>query len=136
MSNSANSEAGLKSNAAPSIGKRMAWRRVRKIMLIQWRSIVLSILVIVQAAYFGTVYVAMTRLQAENEAGARTMESEQWSTCLVLNGGDKDACLQYAHALGIDENVVVASMFMASVSPAIRRADSEGSLRMLTTVHS
>lgn len=117
VSNEANSEAGQKSNGAPTIGKRLAWRRVRKLMLIQWRSIVLSVLVIVQAAYFGTVYVALTRLQSNNEAEGRTAESEQWSTCLVLNGGNKEACLQYANALGIDESVVVASMFMASVSP-------------------
>lgn len=69
-------------------------------MLIQWRSIVLSILVIVQGAYFGTIYVALTRVQADNQAEGRTAEAELWSTCIVLNGGDKEKCLQYAHALG------------------------------------
>lgn len=112
---SGSTKTGLQSSGTPTIGKRLAWRRVRKVMLMQWRSIVLSILVIVQGAYFGTIYVALTRVQSDNQAEARTASAEQWSTCIVLNGGDKEKCLEYSHALGMDEGVVVASLFMASV---------------------
>ena len=119
---SGNSQTGLNSNAPPSIGKRLAWRRVRKVMLLQWRSVVLSILVIVQGAYFGTIYVALTRVQRENEENSRSDGATQWSTCLVLNGGDKEKCLPYAHALGMDESVIVASLFMASVSQVPARS--------------
>lgn len=84
----------------------------------------LSILVIVQGAYFGTIYVALTRIQAENEAEGRTEDAELWSTCIVLNGGDKEKCLQYAHGLGISESKVMASLFMASVSWGGSRVDA------------
>ncbi|RMX80587.1 hypothetical protein D0869_07438 [Hortaea werneckii] len=41
----------------PSIrlGKRLAWRTVQKVLFLQWRSIVLSILVIIETVFFGAV---------------------------------------------------------------------------------
>lgn len=122
---SGGSGSASRSSGTPSIGKRLAWRRVRKVMLLQWRSIVLSVLVIVQGAYFGTIYVALTRVQADDQAEGRTEEAERWSTCIVLNGGDKEKCLQHSHALGMSESVVVASLFMASVGRSLGTTHSQ-----------
>lgn len=96
-------------------GKRLAWRRVRKVMYLQWRSIVLSVMVAVVIVYFGVVYVALTHRQKQDAMPQHTRRVEAWSTCLVLSSGDKNQCLYLAKALGIEESTVVASMFMASV---------------------
>ena len=98
------------------LGKRLAWRRVHRVMLLQWRSIVLSIMVIVEALYFSTVYVAQQRAAEEDAQPPHTAQIEAWALCLITSGGDKNQCLDKAQALGIPERTVVASLFMASVS--------------------
>ena len=106
--------------AAPSSqfgGKRLAWRRVHKVLIMQWRSIVLSVMVIIECLYFGTVYVAQTRAAEEAAKPQHVPEIEAWSLCLITSGGDRNKCLYLAAPLGIGENTVVASLFIASVSP-------------------
>ena len=82
----------------------------------QWRSIVLSIMVIIECLYFGTVFVAQTRAAEEAAKPQHVPQIEAWSLCLIASGGDKDKCLHLAAPLGIGENTVVASLFIASVS--------------------
>ena len=100
---------------AGDIGKRLAWRRVSKVMLMQWRSIVLSLLVILESVYFGTVYAAQVNSAKEAAKPEHTAQTEAWSLCLILNGGDKNQCLPLAQQLRLEESVVIASLFMASV---------------------
>ncbi|KAI7281749.1 hypothetical protein KC345_g3959 [Hortaea werneckii] len=79
----------------PSIrlGKRLAWRRVQKVLFLQWRSIVLSIFVIIETVFFGAVFLV----------------------CLIVNEGDKDACLPYTRSLGLGERTVIASFYMSAL---------------------
>ena len=103
------------SSPSNSLGKKLAWRRVHKVMQLQWRSILLSIMVITQSIYFGTVYVAQQRAAEEDAKPEHTKEIEAWSLCLITSGGEKEKCLGMAKALGIPETTVVGSLFMASV---------------------
>ncbi|KAK5133434.1 hypothetical protein LTR08_007773 [Meristemomyces frigidus] len=97
------------------LGKGMAWRRVKKVMMLQWRSILLSILVIVETVYFGEVYVAASAAVEADKQSRKSVQVSEWSTCLVLSGGKKDACLKYAKMLGLGEEFVVASLFMSAL---------------------
>lgn len=97
-------------------GKRLAWRRVHKVLLMQWRSIVLSVMVIIECLYFGTVYVAQTKAAEEAATPKHIPEVEAWSFCLITTGGDKNKCLHLAQPLGIGEATIIASLFIASVS--------------------
>ena len=96
--------------------KKLAWQGVHKVLLMQWRSIVLSILIIIECLYFGTVFVAQTRAAREAATPQHVPQIEAWSMCLVTSGGDKNKCLHLARPLGIGEDTVVASLFIASVS--------------------
>ena len=103
----------------PQIGKRLAWKRVRKVMAMQWRSIVLSFFVIAQIVYFGTVYVVQVESERQDQTAKHSDLVEVWSACLVLSGGDKNQCLKLAEPLRLDESKVVASFFMSAVSLSI-----------------
>ena len=109
---------------APSVrlGKRLAWRRVRKVMLLQWRSIVLSLLVIVEIVYFGSVYAAQQKEAKADEQPKHTAQTEAWGLCLIESGGNKKQCLPQAQALSLGENWVIASLFMSAVSAPITTA--------------
>ena len=98
------------------LGKRFAWQRVKKVMILQWRSILLSILVTIEIIYFGTIYVQQTRAQMESDSPQRTAQVQAWSACLIFSGGDKDQCLHLAKPLRLAEDKVIASFFMSAVS--------------------
>ncbi|TKA78813.1 hypothetical protein B0A55_02235 [Friedmanniomyces simplex] len=97
------------------LGKKLAWRRVRKVLSLQWRSIVLSLFVITEIIYFGVVFVAETRAARANNTPAKTAKIEAWAACLVLSGGNKTECLQYASAFGLSEGLVLATFFMSAL---------------------
>lgn len=96
--------------------KRLAWRRVHRVLAMQWRSIVLSLLIIIECVYFGAVYVAQVRVSKDAAQPQHIAQLEKWVLCLVGSVGDKDKCLPLAAPLGIGEEVVVASLFIAAVS--------------------
>jgi hypothetical protein len=73
-------------------------------------------MVIIECLYFGTVYVAQTRAAEEAAKPQHVPQIEAWSLCLITSRGDKNKCLHLAAPLGIGENTVVASLFIASVS--------------------
>ena len=111
--------AALPTTPSSQIGpssKRLAWRRVHRVLLMQWRSIALSVLIIIECLYFGTVYVAQTRAGREAGKPQHVPQIQAWITCLVVSEGDKEKCLHLSAPLGIDENTVVASLFIVSVS--------------------
>ena len=103
------------SHFGPS-SKRLAWRRVHTVLQMQWRSIALSVLIIVECLYFGLVYVAQTRAGKKAGKLQHVPQIQAWITCLVMSGGDKEKCLRLARPLGIEESTVVASLFIVSVS--------------------
>lgn len=96
--------------------KNLAWKRVKKVLSLQWRSILLSCTVIFIAAYSGIVYVVMTRTAQQDANPKQTDRILKWSDCLVYNEGDKDKCLHLAEPLRLGENQVIAALIMASVS--------------------
>lgn len=96
--------------------KNLAWKRVQKVLQLQWRSIVLSITVTVVAAYAGIVYVVMTRTAAQDANPKQAEDILNWSDCLVYNEGDKSQCLGLAKPLRLGPNQVIAALIMASVS--------------------
>jgi hypothetical protein len=73
-------------------------------------------MVIIECLYFGTVYVAQTQAAKEAAKPQHVPQIEAWTLCLISNPDDKDKCLHLAAPLGIGENTVVASLFIASVS--------------------
>lgn len=96
--------------------KNLAWRRVQKVLSLQWRSILLSSTVIFIAAYSGIVYVVMTRTAQQDANPKQTDRILNWSDCLVYHEGDKDKCLHLARPLRLGAGQVVAALTMASVS--------------------
>ncbi|KAK4547525.1 hypothetical protein LTR36_000481 [Oleoguttula mirabilis] len=72
-------------------------------------------MVIVETVYFGTVYIAATKAVQADEMPTKSVQVEQWGACLILSGGKKDECLEYAKVLGLSERLVTASFFMSAL---------------------
>lgn len=99
-----------------ALARRLAWRRVHKVLMLQWRSIVLSLFVIVETIYFGTVYAAQVQSSKEDAKPEHSEEIYKWTVCLITTGGDKEKCLALSEGLSLPESTAVASFFMVSVS--------------------
>lgn len=93
-----------------------AWRRVKHVLGLQWRSIVLSFLIIIDVVYSGIVYVLLTGTEERDAKPDATDAINNWSECLIEYNGDKNQCLSLARPLRLGEGQVVATLFMASVS--------------------
>ena len=96
--------------------RRLAWTRVKKVLLMQWRSMLLSTLVIVMVMYYGTVFVKQTNTSLDAESPAKREGLTNWAICMVLNSGDKSKCDALSKILGLDEDAVIAAWFIAGVS--------------------
>ncbi|KAK0809469.1 hypothetical protein LTR75_005909 [Friedmanniomyces endolithicus] len=99
----------------PYLSKRFAYRRVRSLLLLQWRSIALSLFVITSTIYFGVVFAATTRAAHADSTPSKTAAIEIWAACLVVNNGEKGECLKYARGFVLGEGVVLATFYMSAL---------------------
>lgn len=123
-----NSTSQVSSSGLPSYNSRtgsvktvtagQAYRRIRKVIALQWRGTVIVLIIIVNVVFLSIVFVQMdnTVTAAMQDLG----KAEPWILCLVINGGDKNACLNQVKESGLvtNEATVMAVLILLSVSQA------------------
>lgn len=98
-----------------SSDRKLAWKRVRKVLSLQWRSIVLTTLVIVEVVFFSVVFIHETST-ALRLSSHQTDEIVTWAVCLITHLGRKEECLSITKILGLSEARIIASFMLAAVS--------------------
>lgn len=98
-----------------------AYRRVKKVIALQWRGTVIVLIIMVNVVFLSVVFVQM-----DNSVTAAMHDLEKtgpWLVCLVTSGGDKNACLDQVRRAGLvtDEATVMAVLVLLSVSLPISR---------------
>ena len=96
-----------------TVTARQAYRRVQKAVAIQWRGIVVVIIIIVNVVFLAVVFVSMDN--TVQSVMQNFGKAEPWLSCLVINGGDKNACLSKVHGLTTPEPTVMAVLILMSV---------------------
>ncbi|KAF4634879.1 hypothetical protein G7Y89_g3225 [Cudoniella acicularis] len=97
-----------------TISPRQAYRRVRRVIELQWRGIAIVLLIIADVVFFAVVFVFMDDMEAniiKNPA-----KSLPWIECLALQGGNKNACLKLAEPLVISEATVMSVLLLLSLN--------------------
>ena len=97
------------------IGAKVTWEKVRNVLLSQWRSLAINILVIIEAVYFTAVFLREDLLAASPMTPSRIMTLDLWTLCLIESGGDKTACLGQAEKFTLGPSIVLASVVLVSV---------------------
>ena len=96
-----------------TVTARAAYRRVKKVIALQWRGIVVVLLIIVDVVFFAVIFIKMdntTTAEAEN------VDNElPWLICLIANAGHKDACVPLASGIVLSEAAVMAVLILLSV---------------------
>ncbi|KAK0663540.1 hypothetical protein DIS24_g971 [Lasiodiplodia hormozganensis] len=99
----------------PAERSQKTWWQIRRILLMQWRHIALTVIMAVESLFYIIVFVAQDTRFGEAAANVDRPEARTWSACLLFNNGGKEACLQYAEELAIPRDLVLESLLLGSL---------------------
>jgi len=108
---------GLPSYAPSSratVSPRQAYRRVRRVIELQWKGISIVLLIIADVIFFAVVFVYMD--DTETNMQKEPARAQKWLLCLIGSKGDKNKCLPEASSLVINQATVMAVLVLLSVS--------------------
>ncbi|KAK7752415.1 hypothetical protein SLS62_005568 [Diatrype stigma] len=93
---------------------RQAYRRVRRVIQLQWRGIVIVLIIVADVIFFSIVFVFQDNtVQAVKEDMTLALP---WIKCLMQTHGSKDLCIDYAGTLVVSEPTVIAVLILLAVS--------------------
>jgi hypothetical protein len=95
-----------------TVTARQAYRRVRRVLQLQWRGVALALIIIGNVIFFAVVFINLDR---ETDPNAANMaKATDWLACLAF-GGSKEQCKQYASAMGPNEATLLAVVYLLSL---------------------
>lgn len=102
------------SNSIRTMTPRQAYRRVRRVIQLQWRGIVIVLIIIADVIFFAVIFVFMDN----TVESIRTSPDKAltWAACLIAHGGDKNQCLDKASVLVVNLPTVTAVLVLLAVS--------------------
>lgn len=93
---------------------RAVWRRLKKVLWLQWRGICIVTIILVDVIFFSIVFVNLDRTQST--APSKFEQIKPWLGCLLENQGNKDLCLQYVGDWMVNESTVIAVLLLLGLS--------------------
>jgi hypothetical protein len=95
-----------------TVTARQAYRRVRRVLQLQWRGVALVLIIIGNVIFFAVSFINLDR--DTNPTKANMAKATEWLTCLALGGG-KDYCKKFASELGPNEATLLAVVYLLSL---------------------
>ncbi|KFY76837.1 hypothetical protein V499_03615 [Pseudogymnoascus sp. VKM F-103] len=111
-------------NDVVSLTPRQAYRRIQRIVELQWRGIAVVIIIIIDVMFFAVVSTMHNNQIKAADVSMVTGEpaklgepldpSVDWLLCLVTNKGDKDPCLDKSAKLIMNQAIITAVLVLLS----------------------
>ncbi|KAL4876567.1 hypothetical protein BJY04DRAFT_199662 [Aspergillus karnatakaensis] len=99
--------------SATTMTARQAYRRVRKILKLQWRSNCLVLVILANVLVFAVIFIKTdNQLEVTTDNIAR---AGPWLLCLTLNGGDKTQCLDEAKDVAPGKPTLLALLVLLTL---------------------
>lgn len=108
---------------------RQAYRRVRRVIALQWRGIAIVLIIIADVIFFSVMFVfqdlTVHNVELDGTAAGATDGSDversrngalEWIVCLMEKNGDKNQCLDQAKELVVNEATIIAVLILLAVS--------------------
>lgn len=105
------------SNSVRTMTPRQAYRRVRRVIAMQWRGIAIVLIIIADVIFFSVVFVFQDNVVESVTRDPKVAES--WVLCLIGSSGDKNQCLDEASKFVVHEATVTAVLLLLGVRTAI-----------------
>ena len=96
-----------------SVNARIVCRRVKKVVSLQWRGLAIAVLVVADVIFFSLVFVVL-----DSQTQHALSNSEvflPWLSCIVIEGGDKNKCLDLAAGFVVDDPLLIATLILLAV---------------------
>lgn len=96
---------------------RQAYRRVRRVIALQWKGIAIVLIIICDVIFFSVVFVFLDNTVEDVKHNPEI--GQDWIACLVTavaNGGGKEDCLDEGRKLVVNEGTIFAVLFLLAVS--------------------
>jgi len=112
------SSAGLPSytDSVQTRSARAVYRRVRKVLWLQWRSIAIVLFILVDVIFFSISFIWLNAITLH--AIKDTKDLRPYVLCLLRNPTDPAPCYALGQTMSISESTVIAILMMLSVSYA------------------
>jgi len=106
--------ASLTPSDSTSRRRRDVYKRITKVLQLQWRALTIAILVLIIIVLLSVVFILV---DSETLAAAHDAELIlPWEICLVRTAGDAAACLKYVHGLAPNEALLIATLVILSLT--------------------
>ncbi|KAL8784466.1 MAG: hypothetical protein Q9195_009043 [Heterodermia aff. obscurata] len=104
------------SGSIKTVTTRQAYQRVKKVIALQWRGMVIVIIIIVNVIFLAIVFVSMDN--SVQAARKNLGKAESWLLCLVGHPTDKNACLDEVASADLvqSEATVMAVLILMSLN--------------------
>ncbi|KKA29166.1 hypothetical protein TD95_003705 [Thielaviopsis punctulata] len=101
-------------NTQMTISPRQAYRRVKRVIQLQWRGITIVLIILMDVIFFSVVFVFQDRTM--EAARLHPDKATEWITCIVEAGGDKSACTNKTSDLVVAQPTLVAVLMLLSIN--------------------
>ncbi|KAF1944142.1 hypothetical protein EJ02DRAFT_109875 [Clathrospora elynae] len=93
---------------------RAVYRRVTKVLWLQWRGITIVVCILVDVIFFSVVFIWLNSVTSH--ATEKVDELMPFLICLIGNPTLPDACFKAGQALAVDQSTVTAILMMLSIA--------------------
>ncbi|KAK3354986.1 hypothetical protein B0H65DRAFT_417612 [Neurospora tetraspora] len=101
-------------NSIRTMTPKQAYRRVRRVIQLQWRGIAIVLIIVTDVVLFSVVFVFQDNtVEAVRRDPSTAVE---WTACLMMMAGDKNKCLDKAGPLVVDMPTVGAVLLLLSIN--------------------
>ncbi|KAL1902820.1 hypothetical protein Sste5346_000731 [Sporothrix stenoceras] len=102
------------SNSIRTMTPRQAYRRVRRVIQLQWRGIAIVMIIVTDVIFFSIIFVFQDNTVAA--ISADPTKATTWLICLATHNGDKNQCLNDAAAFTVNEATIGAVLVLFSMN--------------------
>ncbi|KAL1872113.1 hypothetical protein Daus18300_004482 [Diaporthe australafricana] len=102
------------SNSIRTMTPRQAYRRIRRVIQLQWRGIAIVLIIIADVIFFAVIFVFQdnTIETVKNDPSVAL----PWILCITVNDGDKNKCLDQAGSIAVDMATVGAVLILLAMN--------------------
>jgi hypothetical protein len=93
---------------------RAVYRRVRKVLWLQWRGITIVVFILVDVIFFSVVFIWLNSLTSH--ARDNVEELRPFLFCLMNSPSDPSSCFELGQDLAVNESTVIAILMMLSIA--------------------
>jgi len=95
---------------------RAIYRRVRKVLWLQWRSILICVFILADIIFLSIVFVYVDRVIGGGITAKNMNRVLPWTMCLLKNNGEFDKCYAEGNKLIVSNGIVIAILLLLGVS--------------------